>query len=54
MYQKGTYFGIKICNQVSSEIKKLSYIVKQFRLALSDILHLKSYALAKYFNSIMI
>ena len=35
-------------------LKKLSYNVKQFRLALSDFLHLKSfytYTLDEYFNS---
>jgi len=56
MYQKGTYyFGIKIFCQVPSEIKKkLSHSVKQFRLVLGDFLHLKSYALDEYFNSIMV
>ena len=42
MYPKGTYyFGIKIFNNLLSDIKKLSYNVKQFILASSDILHLK-------------
>jgi len=52
-YQKGTYyFGIKILNSLPSNIKTLSHIVKQPRLALSDFLYVKSfYTPNEYFNS---
>jgi len=44
MCQKGTYYyGIKIFNNLPFGITKLSHNVKQFRLALSDFLHFKSF-----------
>jgi hypothetical protein len=44
--------GIKIFNSLPTDIKNLSHKVNQFRLALSDFLHLSSlYTLQEYFNS---
>ena len=52
-YERGTYYcGIKIFNNLPLDIKKFSHTIKQFRLALSYFLHLKSfYTLDEYFNS---
>jgi hypothetical protein len=52
-YKKGTsYAGIKIFNNLPTDIKNVSHNVKQFRLALSDFLHVNSfYTLKEYFNS---
>ena len=53
VYQRGTYyFGSKIFNNLPS-VKKLHHIVKQFRLAPSDFLHLVSfYTRDDYVNDI--
>jgi hypothetical protein len=52
-YKKGTYcVGIKIFNDLPTDIKHLSHNGNQFRLTLSDFLHLNSfYTLEEYFNS---
>jgi hypothetical protein len=51
--KKGTYYvGIKIFNNLPTDITNLSHNINQFRLALSDFLHLNSfYTLEEYFNS---
>jgi hypothetical protein len=42
-YNKGTYYaGIKIFNNLPTDIKNVSHNNNQFRLALSDLLHLNS------------
>jgi len=53
MYQKETYyFGIKIFNNLPSDIKKIMSPFKQFRLTLSDFLNLNPfYNLDYYFNT---
>jgi hypothetical protein len=43
-YQKGTYyFGIKVFNNLPTDIKKLSHKVKHFSLALKRFLYSKSF-----------
>jgi hypothetical protein len=51
IYQRGPYyFGIKLFNHLPLNIKELTHI-KQFRAALSAVLHSKSfYTLDEYFN----
>ena len=45
-YQKGTHYcGIKAFNNLPSDINRMSHYVTQFRLALHDFLHLKSFKL---------
>jgi len=51
-YQKGVhYLGIKIFNHLPQNIKKLSWNVKKFKLALKMFLLMGSfYTLDEYFN----
>jgi hypothetical protein len=51
-YQKGVYYsGIKIFNYVTQNIKKLSWKVKKFKLALKIFLLMGSfYSLDEYFE----
>jgi hypothetical protein len=51
-YQRGPYyFGIKLFNHLTLNIKKLIHNIKQFRAALNAFLHTKSYyTLDEYFN----
>jgi hypothetical protein len=52
-YKNGTYYtGIKVFTYLPTNIKDLSHNVNQFRLALKEFLHLRSfYTLEEYFNS---
>jgi len=51
-YQKGTYyFGSKVFNSLPTQIKDLSYSVKQFKLTLKSYLFFHSfYTLEECFN----
>jgi len=53
IYQTGPhYFGIKVYNKLPSQIKNLSYNVKQFKRGLKNFLRMHScYTLVEYFNS---
>jgi hypothetical protein len=53
-YQKGTYcFGIKVFNNLPTQIKDLSHDTQQFKLALKSFLYFYSfYTLGDYFNYI--
>jgi hypothetical protein len=52
IYQKGPcYFGIRVYNNLPSEIRKLSRNIKHFKAALKDFLQIHSfYTLAEYFD----
>jgi hypothetical protein len=51
VFQKGTYFGMKVFNNLPSSIKNLANDIKQFTFALKIFLLLNSfYSLGKYFN----
>jgi hypothetical protein len=52
IYQRGPYcFGIKLLNHLPLNIKELTHNIKQFTVALSAVLHSKSfYTSDEYFN----
>jgi len=51
VYQKGTYSGIKVFNNLPSQIKDLSHNRNQFKRALKNFLYFHSfYTLDEYFS----